>query len=123
MAKTRHSRDQQARLLLTEATFQRILEQSKTEHATPGFQSSYRNGASLEAIRARPLRDALQQAIRWAEIAYTLEWETAQWYNNNMPGVGQTIDYRSVPDPPPWLAAARTALANYDNPEKLNDTI
>lgn len=118
MEKRINARDKRAQLLLREPDFRRILRQSRQDHETRSFQGAYRAGAFAEAVRARPLQDSLAEAIKWAEVAYTAEWEAVQWYNNNVPGVGQKIDYKSVPAPPAWLQVARIVLANYCDPQK-----
>ncbi len=38
-----------------------------------------------------------------AGMKYESECNQAHWYNNNMPGVGQTIDYKPLPKKPEFL--------------------
>jgi hypothetical protein len=56
------------------------------------------------------LRDALQEIVTELDKSYRAECDHADWYNNNMPGVGQTIDYVSRPSMPIALKIATEAL-------------
>lgn len=52
----------------------------------------------------------LSEAIEKEEAKYNSNKDQADWYNNNMPGVGQTLDYQSYPPLPEWVTNARNLL-------------
>lgn len=61
--------------------------------------------AKLEAVA-----DAARAALAWAEERHRRSARAADNWNNNVPGVGQTVDYMSVEPLPDWAEALRTAL-------------
>jgi hypothetical protein len=54
--------------------------------------------ADLEKRKA--IRDTLDVLLRNVLAAYQAEVDQVNWHNNNMPGVGQNIDYKSLPPYP-----------------------
>jgi hypothetical protein len=59
--------------------------------------------ADLEKRKA--IRETLDGLLRNILAAYQAEVDQVNWHNNNMPGVGQNIDYKSLPPYP--VEAAR----------------
>lgn len=49
----------------------------------------------------------LKKIIDSIESKYKAEKEHADWFNNNMPGVGQTLDYLPVPNYPKELESLK----------------
>ena len=45
----------------------------------------------------------LDEAIKIIEDSYHAECDLVNWYNNNTPGVGQRLDYMSLPPYPKEL--------------------
>lgn len=64
--------------------------------------------------RAQKLVDALNAVVKQWQNQYDAECGQADWYNNNMPGVGQTLDYKSRPAIPEWVNSARLALSEWN---------
>ena len=58
----------------------------------------------------KPWREALEMAVREAEARHDASVQAADWYNNNTPNVGQTVDYQAAEPLPEWVAAARALL-------------
>jgi hypothetical protein len=54
--------------------------------------------ADLEKRQA--IRDTLDQQIKAILARYQGDLDEANWYNNNVPGVGQTVDYKQLPEYP-----------------------
>lgn len=57
--------------------------------------------------------DLLQVCIevyRELNKQYESECSEANWYNNNMPGVGQNLDYMSLPEKPKELTLLQQAI-------------
>lgn len=50
--------------------------------------------------------DMLELAIMRARDSYHAEKETVDWYNNNMPGVGQKVDYKTASPLAGWIESA-----------------
>lgn len=65
--------------------------------------------------------DELNAAIDEMEKDYKTQKEQADWHNNNVPGVGQTIDYMSYPPEPPGLKRLKQLRENLLNsPQATN---
>lgn len=63
---------------------------------------------------ALDLATALRAAIAQAENDHAASKRRADWHNNNVPGVGQTVDYLSPDRLPSWVEGARFALQQYE---------
>ncbi len=58
------------------------------------------------------LVEALREVISHEEQKYNSDCEHANWYNNNMPGVGQTLEYIPLPSYPDHIIKARQLLTS-----------
>jgi hypothetical protein len=56
--------------------------------------------------------EALLAAIKNAEDQYNAAKDSADWFNNNTPNVGISIDYQSYPEMPSWVKPAKALLAH-----------
>jgi hypothetical protein len=81
-----------------------------TEHAIEAMQSAFQLGQQSQEKRIEELETALKEVIKGIESDYKKRCEDVDWYNNNMPGVGQELDYKSFPVKPIELKIAQTAL-------------
>lgn len=63
-----------------------------------------------QAERVKELETALNELESIFSNEYKGRCEQADWYNNNMPRVGQTIDYMSRPPKPKVLEVIDNAL-------------
>ena len=63
--------------------------------------------------QSKEMAKILQSAIEDEERKYQIEKESADWYNNNMPGVGQgSHQYKTYPSLPEWVWKAKIILIN-----------
>jgi hypothetical protein len=69
--------------------------------------------------------DEINAAITEIEKEYQAQKEEADWFNNNTPGVGQTIDYKSYPPEPAGLARLKQIRDNLKpvEPEKSENRL
>lgn len=63
-----------------------------------------------QAERIEKLEAALRELADEIGKDYRNECDEADWYNNNMPGVGQSLDYKSRPSKPKALEIIDNAL-------------
>lgn len=63
----------------------------------------------------------LNAAIKEIEDEYQVEKDEVDWHNNSMPGVGQTIDYKSYPPEPPALKRLKQLRDYFLNSPKANN--
>lgn len=69
------------------------------------------NLANAKLIAAAPdLLEALNEAVEKQESLITAINADADWFNNNMPHVGQTIPYKEKAIVPDWLPKAKAAI-------------
>ena len=77
--------------------------------------------ATLEAalaaeIRAHyRLREKVRRAVDAEQRAYKARMDSADWFNNNTPGVGQTVEYRNARPMPDWVLELEAALLDAED--------
>jgi len=92
------------RMELVEVPEQKYLERrAREQHSSRQGRGGYLNGSLTEIGRAAPVIDILEKAVRGAERSHAAGCETADWFNNNFPGVGWKVPYQSRPAEPVWL--------------------
>jgi len=63
--------------------------------------------------RSRYLLKKIQETIDVIESKYKSQCADADWYNNNMPNVGGSLDYKSKPPYPKELTILKKLLEDY----------
>lgn len=70
-----------------------------------------RNAANAQLIAAAPeLLEALERAVKNQQLTIDAINADADWYNNNMPGVGQELSYKERAVTPDWMIQAKAAI-------------
>lgn len=64
------------------------------------------------------LRELLRKAIEKETKRFNAVKQDTYWYNNNMPNVGQKLDYKSCPPKSDWLSEAEQFLNTTEPSEK-----
>lgn len=65
-------------------------------------------GAAKEKSEA--LEESLRESIKEAEDKFNATKNDADWFNNNTPNVGITVDYQTYPPLPAWVQKAKELL-------------
>lgn len=62
------------------------------------------------AKRVIELGELLSEAMKKEEEIFNANKREADWFNNNTPYVGQTVEYKSYPPLPKWVDKAKQLL-------------
>lgn len=96
-----------------------LITKIRNKQATKPKHSPLPQSTPLQPSGGREgLIEIIQKAIDEAEETYMSEKNSADWFNNNTPNVGITVDYQSWSPLPKWVKEAKDFIAQSATPSE-----